>query len=193
MTIKTAKDARGPIVRLIKFAGDAAFIAALVAWIVEGSKPASPRDRGLMALGFFVCGIVDIEELWRKARHAAKRSEGSITVSFSLALFLAFDRATPNYPHGRPLWLTAFSLVILVCIVVSVGLGVYLMRRTEDERQRALVNGSLAFAFLATLALVMVFAFLQGSNIGPHLEPSYIFVTAAASWFGALFVLRRRM
>ncbi len=193
MSTDVAKDKRSLLGWLVKVVGDGAFVAALIAWIATGSKTGTPRDRGLMALGFFVSGVVDMADLWRKARQATARPDGSITVSFSLSLFLAFDRATANYAHGRPAWLTAFSLVILLCLVVSVGIGVYRLRRSEDERQRALVNGSLAFAFLATLAVVMVFAFLQSSNIGPKLEPSYVFITAAVAWFAALFVLKRRM
>jgi hypothetical protein len=189
----SVKKERSSLARLAKFVGDAAFIAALVAWIVEGSKPAPAPQRGLMALGFFVCGVVDIGGLWSTARRQIKRTDGKISVSFSLALFLAYDRATPHYAHGRPLWLTAFSIVILVGVVISVALGAYILRRTEDERQRALVNASLAFAFLATLTVVMVFAFLQSSNVGPKLEPSYVFTTAAAGFFAAFFVLRRRM
>jgi hypothetical protein len=190
---ETAKDRRHPVMVGLKFIGGAAFVGALIQLIVEGSKPAPPTIRGLAALGFFASDAIDTVDAWRKRRATKRTRDGKIAFAFPLGFLLAFDRATPNYHHARPGWLTAFSIVILACFVTFVADSVYRVRRAEDERQRALVNSSMAFAFLSTIGVVIVFALLQSTGVGPTLRPSYVLVTAALSWFAALYALRRRM
>ncbi len=187
------KDQGGLVSHVFKFIGNVGFIGGLVQLVTEGSKPAPPRLRALAAVGFLVSGLVDAYASWTKSRKRATTIERSITISVPLGLLLAFDRATPHYHHARPWWLAALAFITVICLVGAIALTVYLLRRNEDERQRAIVNTSMAVAFLATLGVVVIFALLQSSGVGPTLQPSYVLITAAGSWFAAFFVLRARM
>jgi len=176
---------------LLGLLSTAGFVGGVAQLLLEGSKPAPPRVRALAALAFFVSGAIDGVRTWQRLHPGKGPASKSFTIN--LGLILAFERATPNYHHARPWWLTAFAIVILVCVMVSIAAGVYLWRRNEDERDRAIANGSMAIAFLATLALVVFFALLQSTGVGPTLQPSYVLLTAVGAWLAALYVLRRRM
>jgi len=189
--VRTDGAGRTAVRGLFGILSTAGFVGGIAQIVVEGSKPAPPKIRALAALGFLVSGVVDGIRTWQRLRPANRSRSKVVTVN--LGLILAFDRATPNYHHPRPLWLTAFAIVILVGVMVSIALGVYLWRRSEDERDRAIANGSMAVAFLATLALVVFFALLQSTGVGPTLQPSYVLLTAVGSFFAAFYVLRRRM
>ena len=169
----------------------AGFVGGVAQIVVEGSKPAPPRIRALAALGFVASGVIDAVQTWRRLRPTNRSSKKTFTIN--LGLILAFDRATPHYHYPRPWWLTAFAMVILVGIMASIALGVYLWRRNEDERDRAIANGSMAIAFLATLGLVVFFALFQSTGVGPKLQPSYVLLVAVGSFFAAYSVLRKRM
>ena len=115
-------------------------------------------------------------------------------IGLIVTLILALNCTTRQHHMAQPLWLTLLGILILVALLGgAVPYAVVAWRRNSDERERAIANGSMAFALLATVVFITIFSFLRELNVGPAMQPDWALWTAAASWFGAWFYLRRAM
>jgi hypothetical protein len=111
-----------------------------------------------------------------------------------VTLILALNCTTRQHHSAQPLWLSLFGVLILAALLGgAVPYAVIAWRRTSDEREKAIANGSMAFALLATVVFITIFSFLRELGIGPAMQPDWALWTAAAAWFGAWLYLRRAM
>ena len=178
---RSARRSPGP--RLLSSIASLGQIGGIVVLIWEGSSPLPPIARAGGALGFIAGTLLDL--------YLGDRSTG---IGAIVGLSLAYNCTTRQHASAQPLWLTAFGIVILAALVGgAIPYAVVLWRRRSDERDRAIANGSMAFALLTTIVLLLVFSLLKDLRIGPHLQPDWALWTAASSWFAAWFYLRRSM
>jgi len=127
---------RGPVQQLISSVSSLAQIGGVVVLIWEGSSPLPPLARAAGALGFIFGMVSDL--------YLGDRSTG---IGAIVSLSLAYNCTTRQHASAQPLWLTAFGIVILAALVGgAIPYAVVLWRRRSDERDRAIANGSMAFA-----------------------------------------------
>jgi amino acid permease len=173
----------GPLRRLIEPIASLGIIGGIVVLIWEGSSPLPPIARGAGALGFIVSVASDLYG-----------GSGYTGINAIVLLVLALNCTTRQHASAQPLWLTVFGVAILAALVFgAVPFAVTQWRRRSDERDRAIANGSMAFALLTTVLFMTVFSFLKEMKVGVAMQPDWALWTAAASWFGAWFYLRRKM
>jgi hypothetical protein len=174
---------RTPLQHFIASVSSLAFIGGVVVLIWESSSPLPPIARAAGALGFIVGGLGDLV--------AGDESNGIGTI---VALILALNCTTRQHGSAQPLWLSMIGIAILAGLVFgAVPYAVTRWRARSDERDRAIANGSMAFALLTTVLFITVFSFMRELKVGPAMQPDWALWTAAASWFGSWLYLRRTM
>jgi hypothetical protein len=176
-------DTRGPLKQFIQSLSSLGFIGGVVVLIWEGSSPLPPIARAAGALGFILNSVGDLS--------GRDESNG---IGLITGLILALNCTTRQHHSTQPVWLSAFGALILAGLVLgAVPYAVRRWRARSDERDRAIANGSMAFALLTTVLFITVFSFLKELKIGPAMQPDWALYAATASWFGSWLYLRRTM
>lgn len=141
------------------------------------------------AVGFVVAVIDDLVAARRK-----ETQKVSDWFSAFFVLLLAFDRASSPTKHvAQPWWMTVLAAVIGAAALATLPTIYRLWRARSDERDRAIVQGSMSFAFVCTLVGLLAYSLLQGLKVAPNLNSDYVLWTAIGAWVGAYFWLQRRM
>ena len=174
-------------------------LGGVVVLIWESAAPLPPLARAGGAVGFLLGAFADLIDP-RRSRAGVYVSTGNTGrnqaagIGLIVTLVLAFNCTTRQHHSAQPLWLTLFGIAILAALIGgAVPWAVFVWRRHSDERDRAIANGSMAFALLATVVFVALFSSLKDLEVGPVLRPEWVLYAASLSWFGAWLVLRRRM
>ncbi|MBV8898449.1 MAG: hypothetical protein JO051_18175 [Acidobacteriaceae bacterium] len=115
-----------------------------------------------------------------------------ISTAVSLVLFITCSQASTRL-HGSPAGLVLAGLAgaAFFAELISVGL---LLTRLRDEFQRALLIRSLLWATLITMALTMIWGFveLQSHGTVPHLDVLWIPLMLVCFTAGAKLLIFRQ-
>ncbi len=181
---------RAALLRVMRFIDEWAFFVGIGAFAWQGSSPIHQVVRlgGIVALL-----LLSLNDILQKRLRRPASANLPVGLMALCGLGLAFSLASPQPHMPQPTWLTAIAVGCVVLIVAATPYAVVEWRRREDERETAIMNKSLAFAFLVTMTFVLAFSLLEALKIGPQLRADYIIAVAASAWFASWFVLQRRM
>ncbi len=180
---------------VLRFVSEYAFLAGLAAYAWESGNGHDSLIRLAGAICFLMWSGAEIASARSSKGSALSRNRRHVPVGVAAlaGLAMAFELTTPQPHRSQPAWLTALGIVLVVGLIATTPYAVIEWIRRSDERESLIANRSLAFAFIVTMTLVLTFSLLEALKVGPSLRPDYVIATATTSWFGAWFVLQRRM
>ena len=174
---------------LVKSFVSLAGLAGLVSLFWDSGSSISTLElvRTVGAIGFVISAADSL--------FAARRTRKlSAAINVTLMLLLAFDRASNPTKHAhQPILMTVLAAAIGVGLFAMIPMVVRLWRQVSDERDRAIVYNSMAFAFGVTLVGLLVYSMIQSLEHAPALQADWVLWTAIGAWAVSYAVLQRRM